>query len=106
MAEVTKRKYIKGSSRTKIFENGGSNTYLSLLKADLDKLVVNEDGYVKLVISEKKEVDKFGNSHDVYENEWKPDPNFRGKKGVTPPGGDATKRATPVDLKTSQEWPF
>lgn len=104
MAEVTKKKYIKGSSRTKVFENGGTNIYLSLFKGDIDKMAANEDGYVKFVVSENKELDKFGNSHSVYENEWKPTAGY--KKPVTPPGGDPTKKATAVDLKTDNSWPF
>ena len=98
MAETAtiKRKFIKGSAKGRVFENGGQNIYLSLFGPDLDKLPRNEDQYVRIVVSEYKEPDRFGNTHSIYENEWKPEPGA--KKKFTPPGGNPTKRATAVDL--------
>lgn len=41
---------------------------LELLKAN-----VNEKGWIKLDLNERKEADKFGNTHYLTVNTWKPD---------------------------------
>jgi hypothetical protein len=35
-------------------------------------LVPNERGYVNLIVARRKESDKYGNTHTVYVNDWKP----------------------------------
>lgn len=107
MADSTKKKnYIKGSGRARQFDNGGENIYLSLLFSDLESLPRNEDGYIRLVVSELREPDKFGNTHSIFENDWKPDPNKK-PTGVTPPGGNPKAKATPINPKAPwDESPF
>jgi hypothetical protein len=45
----------------------------SMKLEDLQK-IVNEKGYVNVSIIERKEADKFGNTHTVIENDYKPQP--------------------------------
>lgn len=45
---------------------------LSLNINDLNKIEPNEKGYIKISMSQLKEPDKFGNTHTVYENDYKP----------------------------------
>ena len=45
---------------------------LSLNINDLNKIEPNEKGYIKITMSKLKEPDKNGNTHTVYENEYKP----------------------------------
>ena len=45
---------------------------LSLNIYDLNKIEANEKGYIKITMSKLKEPDKNGNTHTVYENDYKP----------------------------------
>ncbi len=45
---------------------------LSLNINDLNKIEPNDKGYIKISMSQLKEPDKFGNTHTVYENDYKP----------------------------------
>ena len=45
---------------------------LSLNINDLNKIEANEKGYIKITMSKLKEPDKNGNTHTVYENDYKP----------------------------------
>lgn len=45
---------------------------LSLNINDLNKIEANENGYIKITMSKLKEPDKNGNTHTVYENDYKP----------------------------------
>ena len=65
-----KKNYIKGGAREMHFDNGGSNIKVDLYKEALDQLPVNANGYIKLIIAPLKNVDKFGNTHCVYENDF------------------------------------
>lgn len=66
------KNYIKGSIR-QLEIKGTSDTRLivSLSLDDLSK-IVNEAGYVNIVIQERREKDAFGNTHYAYENDYKP----------------------------------
>lgn len=37
------------------------------------ELPINEKGWCNLIISEMKEADKWGNTHTVYVDDWKPE---------------------------------
>ena len=47
---------------------------ISFKIADIQQYA-NDKGYVNLVVAERKEPDKFGNTHSVAVDTWKPDPN-------------------------------
>lgn len=68
-----KKNYISGGARRVEFGDGSSIINLDLKLAELNDLPVSEKGYIRLTVSERKEVDQFGNSHSVYENDFVPD---------------------------------
>lgn len=70
MAETTKN-YI-GWSAKEVTTTYGKMINVSLRKADLDKLPVSEKGFIRLTISERKEIGKFGDTHSVFENTYVP----------------------------------
>lgn len=83
------KNYIKGSAREFVFQNGGSNINLSLSLEDLTK-IVNDKGYVNITVTPRQEADRFGNTHSVYENTYKPDESKTtrkpaAKQELTPP---------------------
>jgi len=63
---------------------------LSFSEADLDTLKqnLNERGYVNLDCCERKQIDKYGNSHYMTIDNWEPDPNYGPKGGSDDDGGD------------------
>jgi len=44
---------------------------LSLKLSDLEKLPTNDKGYIKVSMSELKQPDQYGNTHTLYENDYK-----------------------------------
>jgi len=68
------KNYIKGSAKAKTFDNGGTNIKVDLLFSDLEKLPRNAAGYIRIIISEMKNVDAYGNTHSIYEDDWTPSP--------------------------------
>lgn len=75
------KNYIKGSFKEFKFNNGGSKIVASVLVSDLAK-IANEKGYATIVIAEKKETDKYGNTHSCWENDYVPAEKEEGKKEV------------------------
>lgn len=71
MAETKKKNYIKGSAKEHVFDNGGSVIHIDMKLEDLKK-IANERGYVKVTVSKLKQTDDYGNTHSVYENDYKP----------------------------------
>lgn len=72
-----KRNYIKGSARERAGRNSKGEYSLiavDLLLEDLQNLPVNEAGYVKITLSRMDQPDRFGNTHSIFENDFKPDP--------------------------------
>lgn len=69
---MAEKNYIKGSAREFTFSNGGSNINLSL---SLDALtaIANDKGYVNITVAPRQEADRYGNTHSVFENTYKPD---------------------------------
>lgn len=47
---------------------------VSFSRSDIEKLTanLNEKGWINLNISERKEADKYGNTHSVVVDNWKP----------------------------------
>lgn len=65
----TQKNYLgKGK---KINSKYGEMLNLSFKLEDLQK-IVNERGYVNVTVTQMKEADKYGNTHTVYENDYKP----------------------------------
>ncbi len=95
MAEQAKPKknYIKGSAKQHQFDNGGSVLHIDLLVSDLDK-IKNEKGYAKITVSENRTPDTYGNTHSIYQNDWKP------KEGVKAPVAKM-----PVKAKAKDTFP-
>jgi len=58
-----------GKGRIKTFTNGGSIIRVGIRP---EQLTANEKGYCNLCIAEMKEPDKYGNTHTVYLDDWKP----------------------------------
>ena len=59
-----------GKGRIKTFTNGGSIIRIGIRP---EQLTANEKGYCNLCIAEMKEPDKYGNTHTVYLDDWKPE---------------------------------
>ena len=95
------KNYIKGSIRRKSFGEGEPLLIASLLLSDLEK-IANEKGYVNIVISARKDVDAFGNSHYAYENEFKPTKEA-GESAATQVNRPAAKLSAP-DYKEKKEY--
>ena len=71
MAEA--KKYVRGSAKEKVFDNGSKLINFSInIKDEALTKHANPDGWVQLVMSSKREVDQYGNSHYIYLNEFKP----------------------------------
>lgn len=101
MADSTvKKNYIKGSAKEHVFPNGGDVLNVDLLVSDLDK-IKNERGYARITLSRNKEVDKYNNTHSIYENTWKPS----GEK-KTAPVAKMPVKAKEKDAFPSDDLPF
>ena len=87
------KKYLRGNTRTKKFDNGGEITKFSINIKDMlsgqnnrghsiDEFA-DSDGWVNFEIGNKKEVDKYKNTHSVWLNEYKVDAES-GNKSESP----------------------
>lgn len=95
--EKKKKNYIKGSAKEHKFANGGTVIHVDILLNDLiAKVKPNEAGYVKLTVSKLPNVDNYGNTHTVYENEWRP----------APKGAEAPKQKPATYKGNKDEFPF
>jgi hypothetical protein len=95
--------YINGISAKQVtFESGKSILKLNINVAKLIEQLqqhANEKGYVNLGISERKEKGKYGETHTVWLDTWKPTPKAdapAAPKSDPPPWGAATQ-AQPED---------
>ena len=61
-------------SAKKITTQYGDIVKISMTKSDVQKLSenLNEKGFVNLKIQERREADKYGNTHSVLIDDWKP----------------------------------
>ncbi len=70
------KNYIGGSARAHTFNNGGEVINLSLCWEDLQAIAKtpSKSGkhYIKVVIASKREEDQYGNTHSMYEDDFKP----------------------------------
>jgi hypothetical protein len=67
-AEMADKIFLKCSAKQKRFDNGGSVINLGVKVADLVAFAqahTNERGYLNLVISERREVGQYGDTHSV-----------------------------------------
>jgi len=72
---MSDKNYISGGAKQVTFKNGGNLINLSFKKDDLLKLEPNEKGYISITVAERREVDKYGNTHYMFENTYKPKAN-------------------------------
>jgi hypothetical protein len=117
-----KKNYVRGSAKQVTFHNGSiiNNFSLNILDANILKeagipadlakqlIALREadearpkadklgTGWAQLVLSEKREIDQFDNSHYIYVNEFKPDK----AKGKPKP------KAAPAPEVDDEELPF
>lgn len=73
---MAEKVYLKCSAKQKTFSNGGSVIRLSFKDTDIAAFVrthKNEQGYVNLIIAERREVGQYGDTHTVYLDDWKPE---------------------------------
>ena len=66
---MSEKKYIGWSSKA-IQTQYGEILNLSLKLSDM-QAIVNEKGYVSMTVMKKKELDQYGNTHYVVENNYK-----------------------------------
>jgi hypothetical protein len=87
------KNYIKGSvRRLKSFEGEEPKLLASLHLEELAK-IVNEKGYVNFIIAPRRETDTYGNTHYVYENDYKPTGI---RSDGTPAGSKPAKSSSPT----------
>ena len=66
--------FVRGSAKGHKFESGGENIKFSInIKDDVFTKYADDKGWIQLVMSSKRAVDQFGNSHMITVNTWKPD---------------------------------
>lgn len=97
MSETTTDKnFIKGSAKGVTFDNGGEIINLSLSLDDLNALPA-ERGYVQLSVVKRNDEDRYGNTHYVVENTFKPD---KSKAKVSAP------KSKPAPATDEDDLPF
>ena len=89
MSDTNTKQYINGVwIEQKTFNDGGTILKLSVLPdrfiESLKAAKVNDKGYIKLVISERREVGKNGETHTCYVDDWKPSGVPTSKSPVVP----------------------
>ena len=90
-----KKNYIKGSCRMRNFQNGGSAINLSINVNELAK-IADDKGYARIVLSQLRQADQYGNTHSIYQDEFVPT-----KKEVnttTAPSKPLSKKAVGDDV--------
>lgn len=90
MAEAKRKNYIG---------NGKKNSQYDLINMSINKdkfnaLPANEKGYVSITVAALKETGKYGETHCVFENDWKPTPKTEGV-GQTQNGAAADESSLP-----------
>jgi hypothetical protein len=108
MADSTKSKknYAKGSAKQVTFANGGELINLDLkiegkLFGSKGEILPNKAGYVKITLSKLDKTDDYGNTHSIYENDFKPEAKTAAAK---PAGAIAPKPK--AKATTSDDLPF
>tara|TARA_R100000152_G_C6741385_1_gene165158 strand:+ start:639 stop:926 length:288 start_codon:yes stop_codon:yes gene_type:complete len=84
---MTEKKYVNGMIiKEKTFDNGGTQLKLSLKVEELINQIkeLNDNGWVNLIITRRKEPSDAGVTHYAYVDTWKPTKqNNSTKKAVT-----------------------
>ena len=70
---MSEQKIYVGSAKV-IKTQFGELMKASFSKSDLEKMMqnLNEKGYITVSIPERREADKYGNTHSVVVDNWKP----------------------------------
>jgi hypothetical protein len=68
---MAEKEYLISMIRKKIFDNGGSVLNCSFKLDDLEQHA-NEDGWINITISKRREVSDKGATHYAFRNEYKP----------------------------------
>lgn len=96
------RKYIKGSAKEPEFSRDrGDIINIDLYVPELEDFV-NEAGYAKITIYRRREIDDYGNTHYMFQNEFKPD-----KSKVKPkplPADDVSSDEPNPEEKGDMPW--
>ncbi|MCK4828970.1 hypothetical protein KA005_75300 [bacterium] len=78
------RKYIKGSAVEPEFSRDrGDILNIDLYVPELEDFAT-EAGYAKITIYRRREIDDFGNTHYMFQNEFKPDKSKSKPKPAAP----------------------
>ncbi len=74
---MSNKSYVGGATAKN--GNFGAYTDISFNRSDLEEMMnaLNEKGWVNLRMQERKEPSRFGQTHSIYINDWKPDPNYQ-----------------------------
>ena len=84
---MTEKKYVNGMIiKEKTFDNGGTQLKVSLKVEELTNQIkeLNDNGWVNLIITRRKEPSDAGVTHYAYVDTWKPTKqNTSNKKAVT-----------------------
>ena len=99
---VKDRKWIGGSGKMHVFADNSHVINLFLKLEDLVALPQTDKGYIRIVAGERKDPDKYGNTHYLYEDEFVP------KKSVDKGHTDNPVKPdpTPSGEEQSDDLPF
>jgi hypothetical protein len=105
------KQYINGVSlKMKEFPNGGQQMKFSIsFEKFVDQIrpLVNEKGYVNLIISSRKEVGKYGDTHCLSVDTWKPEQKTDVPRSSNPASRYAPDNTTvPEQQANDSELPF
>jgi hypothetical protein len=102
MSEKKPKKYMRGNAKEKQFASGDPlinfsfniNKFLSQHEGGVADLA-DEDGWVQCVMAPKRETDQYGNTHSMWLNEWKPDPDWTPSAGRPSPSAPEDDDSAP-----------
>lgn len=80
-------RYIKGGARA--FKSG--DIAVDILFSDVESLV-NDKGYLKIIISQRREPDQYGNTHSIKLNDYQPKDSQGGSKKAAASSKPAPKQ--------------
>ncbi len=89
------------------FRDGGSIIKISMQAstfAEWAKQNQNDAGYINLVVSARRETGKFGETHSVTLDTWKPDPNRQ--RSANPPANSPAPTSTDGPPPEEDDVPF
>ena len=89
--------YLRCSAKQKMFPDGGSVINIDCKADELIAFATahkNNAGYVNLIVSERREVGSYGDTHSVRLNDWRPQASSGGTAEPLPP---VQRRVRPED---------